>query len=1146
LAASNRRLFYIPLKELRTNQLIQIQDYFRKYIVAGFLFSLLWSQSDFSFINISVEDGLSESTVKVIFEDHHGFIYIGTENGLDFYDGYEFKNYQMNAFDESSLLGNKISTIYEDSNHLIWVGSELGISQFDPTTRNFYRPVNLDKTEGLTLINPETIAEDANGNIWVKLFDNDQIFRIDQANDTTICMNCTPDDILFNQSIHSLFEDRTKTIWFGTITGLYQFNLAENKILRFDSGSDNSDIFQSSITAIEQGQGDVVWVGSQQGLGKISSDGVSTYTRQEGQNSIVSNVVNDLDWDSGKKELWIATQNGLSRYVPDKNTFYNIQETPYANSIIENDVNEILIAEKSGNLWFTTENHSGINCLTVTKNPYYDEMDTSFTHLEYDPIDPFSIADNNISTFIEDKAGHVWIGTQQNGLSFYSFVIPKFTSIQYDQENEWGLKSDKIFSIATLSDGYLWAGTSYGLELLSPGGIRDYDFDKFSLGIHQIMDLEIVNDEFLWVGTTEGVLKIDLNTDEFIRYGTDNTIAKNHQLPDDVIYDIYVGQNEKIWLGTRAGLSIIDFSNDSTINFSSELIPRVISEDAEGNLWIGTEMDGLYLLPVEMISNVLNGDEFEIEGHIFDEAFPEGMSSARITSITQDQAGIIWVGTANGGLNKYNKEEDVFSHYFVKDGLPSNYITAIAVDDENNLWISTKNGISFFNQSNQSFTNYDLSDGIGNIDFFRNSYSISEDGNFFFGGPKGITIVNPSKIQYNQYQPPCVITRIKTTSYDDVVTERFGGFSGNNLSKTKGNKIEIDHKIKSFTIDFVALNYHKTEKNQYRYKLENLDKDWVETDGLRFASYNNLGRGSYQFKVQGSNDDGVWSESEILAVHFIPHPLLSYWAFGIYFVLASIGIYVFIQYRMEKHKGEMEEERRIQEMDQAREFQESLIPQTPPEHPDYEFAFHMKTSTEVGGDYYDFFPQDDGSIYIVVGDATGHGMTAGMMVSITKAGLVSTNIDTPVRITEKLNKTIKSIDLGTTRMSLNMTKIENGTFEFTSAGMPPGYIYRDEDKSVEEILVPGLPLGSMKEAKFDKQKFNMKSGDAFVLISDGLPECANPNGDMLDYEAVKNCVHEKGNGSAQDIIDSLMDLGESWMSGRMNDDDITLVVIKKK
>ena len=555
-------------------------------------------------------------------------------------------------------------------------------------------------------------------------------------------------------------------------------------------------------------------------------------------------------------------------------------------------------------------------------------------------------------------------------------------------------------------------------------------------------------------------------------------------------------------------------------------------------------MDGLYMIPSKLITNIISGENFEIEGHVFDPEYPNGISSSQITCVSQDQDGMIWIGT-NGGLNQYSKKEDVFFHYFVEDGLSSNYVTGIVVDHANNLWISSKKGISFFNQIDSTFTNYGLADGIGNIDFHRHSYDDSPDGNIYFGGPLGITKVNPKDMQYNEYVPPCIITRIKKNFFDETFSENF--MVSKSKSSLDGQKtIMIDHRVKSFSIDFVALNYHQSVKNEYRYKLEPFDRDWIYSGGLRFASYNNLGRNTYQFIVQGSNDDGFWSDPEQLKIKFIPHPLLSYWAFSVYSILAIVGIFAFMRHRMHKQKSQLEEERRIKELEEARDFQMSLIPQSPPEHPDYDIALHMKTSTEVGGDYYDFFPQEDGSMYVVCGDATGHGLNAGMMVSITKAGLYGSDFDTPATTTTRLNKTIKAIDLGTTRMSLNMAKFNNGSFDFTSAGMPPAYLYKHDSGEVDEILIPGLPLGSMKKADFDLHSFKLNSEDALILISDGLPECVNHEGEMLDYEPVKNCIADNGNKSAQGIIDALIDLGNSWMSGLMNDDDITLVVIKKK
>ena len=1101
-----------------------------------------FGQSDFTFKNISVKDGLAESTVKVIFEDHNGFIYFGTENGLDVYDGYEFTNYQMNSFDEASLLGNKISSIHEDSNHMIWVGSELGVSLFDPSKREFSRPIDTGEEE---LVDSEIITDDSKGNIWIKLKDNGLVYQYNTASDELKDMNHSFSD---DEMVTVLHRAPSGTILLGTNFGLYYYDNDMKEVKKVGNKDEFDGLF---VNALVNGNENDVWVGTSDGLFKLNNGingDVDVFRQGKGETSLVSNYVKDLDWDEKRNELWIATQNGLSRYNPSEAKFFNIQMTPYADSIIENDISEILIAVRSGRLWYTTENHTGFNCLSVEVDPYSDGPPPA-NHFEHDPIDKESIADNVITDFIEDRAGHVWIGTGQNGISFYSYVKPKFVHHKYDQENEWGLKNEKIYSISTQSDGMMWVASGFGLEKISYDGIRDQEYEKSILNVNYIIDLEIINDVMLWVATDQGILKIDTwndyDAENILRFSDSDSLPPSRRISDNLVHDI-LPIEDKIWVATGSGMVIIDTTTNSVTDFNSDLIARVISQDSKGNIWLGTEMDGLFKIPFDLLDDIQKGKDFELEGHVFDKSYKSGISSSQITCVTEDKNGVIWVGT-NGGLNKYISEDDNFEHYFVQDGLPSNYITGVVVDDSNGLWISSKKGISFYDQTDKTFTNYSLTDGIGNIDFHRHSYDQSADGYIFFGGPMGITKVKPEEVQFNEYQPPCVITRLKKTYFDDSITEIYS-FDNADISGSEDNTVTmlIDHKVKSFTVDFVALNYHQTVKNQYRYKLEPFDRDWVESGGLRFASYNNLGRNTYNFMVQGSNDDGVWSEPAKLNIKFIPHPLLSIWAFTIYAVISLIGVFLFIRHRMDKQKSQLEEERRIQEMEQARDFQMSLIPQSPPEHPDYDIALHMKTSTEVGGDYYDFFPQEDGSMYVVCGDATGHGLNAGMMVSITKAGLYGSNFDTPASTTTRLNRTIKAIDLGTTRMSLNMAKFHNGSFDFTSAGMPPAYLYKHSEKEVDEILVPGLPLGSMKKADFDLHSFNLESNDALVLISDGLPECVNHEGEMLDYEPVKECITANGDKSAQGIIDSLIDLGDEWMSGLMNDDDITLVVIKKK
>ena len=422
------------------------------------------------------------------------------------------------------------------------------------------------------------------------------------------CYSCDIDNSPLKAfEINVLFKDDANVVWFGSDEGLYYYDLKSDNIKEYS-------LRISTVNAVINGQDGNIWVGSTEGLIKIINgpDGKNeVYTKSNSESSIVANNVKDLAWDSLRKVLWIATDDGISRYIPSENKFFNIQTTPYADSIVENDISEILVAMRSGRLWYTTATEPGINCLSVE----FDSESKSpppANHFEHDPIDGQSIADNNITDFIEDKAGHVWIGTGQNGVSFHSFVKSKFTHHRYDQENEWGLKSDKIYSISTMADGMMWAATGFGLEMLSPDGIREYDYEKSILNVNYIIDVEIVNSDHLWVATDQGVIKINTMTDDMIRFSTSDTIPNNRRLSDNLIHDI-LPINDKVWVATGSGVVIIDTTSNDVTNFSSDLIARVITQDADGDIWLGTEMDGLYKIPLSLFDNIIQGKDFEIE-----------------------------------------------------------------------------------------------------------------------------------------------------------------------------------------------------------------------------------------------------------------------------------------------------------------------------------------------------------------------------------------------------------------------------------------------------------------------------------------------------------------------------------------------------
>ena len=266
---------------------------------------------------------------------------------------------------------------------------------------------------------------------------------------------------------------------------------------------------------------------------------------------------------------------------------------------------------------------------------------------------------------------------------------------------------------------------------------------------------------------------------------------------------------------------------------------------------------------------------------------------------------------------------------------------------------------------------------------------------------------------------------------------------------------------------------------------------------------------------------------------------------GIAVILLVLGIYLHGKRKEKERIRQIEDERKNKELKAASDLQQSLLPKENPKRSDLDIATFIRSSTEVGGDYYDFFPQDSGSLFSVCGDATGHGVSSGMMVSITKAGLNGIEALAPNVILQKLNKVVKKVDLGTLRMSLNIVEISDKELNMSSAAMPPIYLYKNSSNTVEELMQSGLPLGGLKDETFDQLTRSFESGDVLIQLSDGLPEAPNSKGELYDYDRLKSLIQASGQLSAQKIIDVLIESVDQWLEGNRNPDDITLVVTKK-
>jgi len=343
----------------------------------------------------------------------------------------------------------------------------------------------------------------------------------------------------------------------------------------------------------------------------------------------------------------------------------------------------------------------------------------------------------------------------------------------------------------------------------------------------------------------------------------------------------------------------------------------------------------------------------------------------------------------------------------------------------------------------------------------------------------------------------------------------------------------------------VAYPLYGTEsKTTFSYWLENQDEKWTEYTKDFKKEYTNLSEGTYTFHVRAMDASGHVSEEASVKFKISPPWYRTIFAYLVYLGMLGYLFVLFGKYQANKSRGKAEDERRIAELEAAKDLQNRMLPKTLPKVDGLEIATYLQTSTEVGGDYYDFHPQPDGSLVAVCGDATGHGTAAGMLVSITKAGLIGLPLDEPNKMLFDLNRLVKKVDLGILRMSLNIVHFKKNKLKLSSAAMPPCYLYVAKTSKIEEIQISGLPLGGLYGATFDMEERSFSKGDIFVIASDGLPEAPNLKGEQLGYQAVEDCILANADKTAEEIKDALVLLGIDWLAGQTTPDDITIVVIK--
>ncbi|TFH01926.1 MAG: hypothetical protein E4H13_03530, partial [Calditrichales bacterium] len=586
-------------------------------------------------------------------------------------------------------------------------------------------------------------------------------------------------------------------------------------------------------------------------------------------------------------------------------------------------------------------------------------------------------------------------------------------------------------------------------------------------------------------------------------------------------------------------------------SFIDAEITYCLQYSSKGFLWTGTEqgLSRYELKNREITNSFQNTDKYGAVNNI------------RIDDILEDREGVLWLATSRG-LSRFEPKTGQYQSFDERQGLPSAQLRSITEDAAGDLWISSLSGISKYEKNRQGtnpgFINFDLRDGLQGYTFYINSVCSTPNGELFFGGKNGMNSFFPGMI--NNDPPRIVLSNLFISNQPIRV-----GVEDSPLSRSllETESIILAHDQNDLSFEFAPIHFSRPDKNQILYKLEGYQDEWVN-DGRRFASFTNLDPGEYTLKIRAVSSNGITSEKDKNLHITIRLPWWqTTWAYISYGILFVLGIFIIdrIQrFRLTQRErslarireaelrlqvAESENQRKTKELEEARHLQLSLLPEKLPDLPNLEIAVYMKTATEVGGDYYDYSLSADGTLNIVFGDASGHGMRAGTMVTLMK-GLFSADHGKGeiANFLQNSSTIIKNLRFDRVMMALTLIRIKENKMAFSSAGMPPAYLYRHARQRVEEICLQSVPLGAIKDQIYQVQEEHIESGDTLLLMSDGLPELRNPNGLIFDYPRVEQIFRESAQESPQKIIDQLVKAGDEWSLDRVPEDDITFMVLK--
>jgi signal transduction histidine kinase/ligand-binding sensor domain-containing protein/DNA-binding response OmpR family regulator/HPt (histidine-containing phosphotransfer) domain-containing protein len=804
---------------------------------------------DIRFTQLSINGEPLQSWTSAIVQDDYGFLWFGTFDGLYKYDGYELTAYRYERGNPNSLANDNVRALYEDRDGSLWIGTNYGgLDRLDPKRNTFtHYPHESGKPGSLLNNNVICIYRDRRGQLWVG--SNGGLDRLEPASGTFVHYRHNPQDAgsLSNNIVTAIYEDRRANLWIGTMEGLNKLDRASGRFSHFLHDPTNPhSIGHNYVTSLLEDQSGVLWVASPNGSGLSALDvKTSKFTR----------------YSFHTEELSSQSSTGVNR----------------------------LFKDQDGTLWLCTLDRGLLKL---------DRERKTFTRYAHQPGDPNSLPHDAVQDLFEDAGGVMWVGTR-SGLSRFPRRPPSFVNYQHESGNPNSLRDNEIQSVAADSQGFLWIGEEHGLNQLNPrtGEFKFYQHDRKdprSLSYNKVDAIREDRQGTLWFGTYGGGLdRLDRKTGQFFAYRHDPKDPAS--LSSDAVLSLLIDRQGTLWVGSQGGgLNRFDkrtghFSSYSTVPSNPDYY--VLFEDLAGILWLGGEGLTRFDPKTEQVTTYHPKSED-----------PQSLSNDKVNAIREDRQGRLWIGTENG-LDLLDRNRGAFTIFTTKDGLPNNVIKSILEDRRGYLWLGTHNGLSRFDPQTRTFRNYLESDGLaGNLLGMYSSESSCQtpNGEMIFGSSNGVTTFYPERVSENPYIPPIRLT--------DFLLFNKPVHPGRDSPLSKliwsTDSLTLTHRQSIFTLEFAALSYMAPEMNRYRYRLEGLEAQWNEVDsGRRSATYTNLPARKYVFRVQGSNNDGVWNNKGVaLAITMLPPWWATWWFRSILALLIATFIWAIYRSRVRNLK----------------------------------------------------------------------------------------------------------------------------------------------------------------------------------------------------------------------------------------------------